>query len=174
MLKALIKVILYFSFIMLSACASNTTNPIPTSLDQVAANQKLYQSNIPKNSTISAEAAYQKGVDYTTGENNTTPDLIAAVNWIKYSASKGYAEAQFKLGLMYLQGIGVPVNKKNAFLSMLIAAQSGQAQAQYYLSYFYMKGIGTEENFILADYWLSQAKRNGAIIERLDLKHIDQ
>ncbi|MCF6765351.1 hypothetical protein L3V82_06170 [Thiotrichales bacterium 19S3-7] len=170
MLQALIKLVILISFIALSACASNDTNPIPEPLSHAATTQKIYQSDIPKNSTISAKEAYQKSIDYSTGENNTTPDLIAAVNWIKFSASKGYAEAQFKLGLMYLQGIGVPISKKNAFLSMLIAAQSGQAQAQYYLSYFYLKGIGTEENFILADYWLNEAKANGAVIETLDLK----
>lgn len=147
--------------ILLSACTSNiNSNPVPPSLSITAKESSLYQTSIKPKEPISAEKAYQKGVDYTTGKNNTEPNLIQAVNWIKYAAGQGYAEAQLKLGLMYLQGIGVDVNKKNAFLSMLIAAQSGNYQAQRYLGYFYQQGIGTEKNFILSEYWLDQAKTN--------------
>ncbi|MCF6807084.1 sel1 repeat family protein [Thiotrichales bacterium 19S9-12] len=162
--------ILYLTvIIILSACNKQPSNPIPKSLSTEVKNQQIYNSNIPKNIKVSGKDAYQKSIDYTMGTHHTTPDLIKAVNWIKYSANEGYAEAQYKLAIMYLQGIGVPISKKNAFLSMLIAAQSGDAQAQYYLSYFYRYGIGTTPNFILADYWLKQAKIHGAIIDTVKM-----
>lgn len=166
--------IIILSILNLSACVMNATQAKnQPDIDQKQGSNTTNKSDIPANTDISAKEAYVKGIEYSTGTTNTPANLERAVEWIKYSADKGYPEAQYKLGLMYLQGIGVLINRKNAFSSTLTAAQSGHKEAQFYLSYFYRYGIGTKPNFILADYWLEQARQNGAQIKTLNLEDFE-
>ena len=57
-------------------------------------------------------------------------------------AKHGNSRAQYNLGLMYANGIGVPKNYELAADWFRNAAEQGYAKAQYCLSVMYYKGHG--------------------------------
>ena len=52
-------------------------------------------------------------------------DYKTAVKWYTLTAEQGYANAQFKLGLMYAQGTGIPVNGVYAYMWGNLGALNG-------------------------------------------------
>ena len=77
-----------------------------------------------------AAAAYRQG-DYTT-----------ALRIIRPMARKGYAPAQFKLGLIYVKGNGVPQDYGEALKWYRKAADQGNAAAQRNLGVMFGEGRG--------------------------------
>ena len=63
------------------------------------------------------------------GENNQP--AVASLEQIRKLADEGNAEAQYKLGRMYEEGLGLPQDYKEAAKWYLKAAEKGNAQAQY-------------------------------------------
>ena len=113
-------------------------------------------------SNLSPKAAYDKGIEYSKQVTQTGKDnLDKAVDYIQYSAATGYAEAQFKLGLMYFQGLGVQSNPAVGFYWIEKSAKNGYPEAQIYLAYMYKKGVGVPTNVFKSNYWLRQARANG-------------
>jgi hypothetical protein len=76
-------------------------------------------------------------------------------------AEQGNADAQYNLGLMYNNGIGVPQDYAEAMRLYRIAAKQGQANAQYGLGLLYEVGKGVTANNIEAHMWLNIAGANG-------------
>ena len=76
-------------------------------------------------------------------------------------ANQGAAYAQFKLGLMYDSGMGVPENDAEAVKWFRKAADQGHAKAQFNLGVMYYNGDGVPENHVRAYVWLSMAKTQG-------------
>jgi len=89
--------------------------------------------------------AYDQG-DYST----------AARFWAKLSR-KGDAEAQFKLGMLYAQGLGVEKDARKAHELLLSAAEAGNPAAQYMVARDYRYGIGTGRAPKVALMWLREA-----------------
>jgi hypothetical protein len=56
-----------------------------------------------------------------------------AVKWYKLAAAQGYAEAEYKMGWVYEDGIGVPRDKDEAARWYKLAAEHGYLEAQYKL-----------------------------------------
>lgn len=92
------------------------------------------------------------------------------------SADKGDTESQFRLGNIYLNGDGVPIDYKKAFEWYEKAALRGHADAQFSLGLMYDKGhIGIPKNNVNAYAWyklsseqgLEDAKRNFTSVENL-------
>lgn len=111
---------------------------------------------------LSPKAAYDKGVEYSKEISQSGGSNInKAVDYIQYSAATGYAEAQFKLGLMYFQGLGVQSNPAVGFYWIEKSAKNDYPEAQIYLAYMYKKGIGVPTNLFKSNYWLRQARANG-------------
>lgn len=82
------------------------------------------------------------------------PDMLAR-------AEQGVADAQYKLGVMYAFGRGVPKNDIEAMKWYRLAAQQGIAIAQYNLGNMYGFGRGVPENDIIAYAWWSMAAAQG-------------
>jgi TPR repeat protein len=83
------------------------------------------------------EAMYQLGSAYTFG--STTQSLVAdadveAAKWYFNAASKGHAEAQYSLGLLFLVGKGVQRELNEANQWMARAAKAGHPDAKKYMS----------------------------------------
>ena len=76
-----------------------------------------------------AAAAYRQG-DYAT-----------ALRIIRPMARKGYAAAQFKLGLIYVRGNGVPQDYREASRWYRKAADQGNAAAQRNLGIMFGEGL---------------------------------
>ena len=75
----------------------------------------------------------------------------------RQAAAQGDAQAQFYLGLMYLQGKGIPEDKKEALRWFRKAAAQGDAQAQSMLGGMYTLGQGVPEDDKEAARWYHKA-----------------
>jgi len=61
------------------------------------------------------DAQFELGYKYYTGNQGVTqPDYAKALEWYKKAADSGYAEANYKIGVMYQYGEGVKQNDVKA------------------------------------------------------------
>ena len=95
------------------------------------------------------EEAYDRG-DYATALKEFRP-----------LAERGDARAQFRLGVMYTMGQGVPQDDKEAARWYRLAATQGYAAAQYNLGVMYFTGIGVPRDVVRAHLWYSLAAAPG-------------
>ena len=104
-------------------------------------------------------AAYNKG-DYTT----------AAREW-RPLADQGIAAAQFNLGLLYLDGHGVPQDPAEAVKWFTKSAEQDYTQAQHNLGAMYGAGQGVKRDYVQAYKWLNicAAKGNTGCESQRDL-----
>ncbi|MCO6560441.1 MAG: sel1 repeat family protein, partial [Gilliamella sp.] len=85
-------------------------------------------------------------VDYKTQSDDTQLKLKASDSLLpslRLSAEKGNSEAQYSLGNIYKQGLGVEVSDVRAFFWYKKAAEQGRAKAQNNLAFMYQSGLGT-------------------------------
>ena len=79
--------------------------------------------------------------------NRHTSDYhTEAVRLIRAAAKQGDAETQYVLGLMYVDGTGVPVAFTEAVRLFRLAAEQGHAEAQTALGFMYYYGKGVPED----------------------------
>ena len=76
-------------------------------------------------------------------------------------AEKGNAKAQYILGGMYSEGVGVPQDYKEAARWSKIAAEQGLAEAQYNLGLMYYHGEGIPQDYVLAYMWWNLSGSQG-------------
>ena len=96
-----------------------------------------------------ASAAYERG-DYAT-----------AYRLIKPLAEQGNAKAQYNLGLMYKEGLGVPKDYTVAMKWYRKAAEQGLADSQYNLGVMYHEGEGVPQDSTEAVKWFRDAAEQG-------------
>ena len=96
-----------------------------------------------------AMAAFQRG-DYATAIREARP-----------LAKQGNANAQFFLGLMYGNGLGVPRDYAKALQWWRKAAEQGVAGAQYNLGIMYDTGRGVPQDYAEAARWYRKAAEQG-------------
>ena len=73
-------------------------------------------------------------------------DFATAFNLIKPLAERGYADAQYNLGVMYRLGNGVRKDDTKAVRWYRKAADQGYALAQHNLGVMYSKGRGVKKD----------------------------
>ena len=109
------------------------------------------------------------GSRQTSAGSHQIADHVEAAKWYRMAAEQGHAEAQYHLGVMYLEGSGVPNDGAetvrwyrkaadqgnadakneierypyNKFEKILNSAAQGDAEAQYELGCIYANGLGT-------------------------------
>jgi uncharacterized protein len=88
-------------------------------------------------------------------------DYDTALENFTQGAMIGHALAQFNLGLMYHQGIGIEPDFERAMQLYALSAQQGIAQAQFNLGLMYDRGEGTLQDYREAYYWYLQAADQG-------------
>src|SRR5262245_39965551 len=76
------------------------------------------------------------------------------------AAVQGNADAQAKLGALYLKGSGVPQSDGLALQWFLRAAEQNHAEAQLSLSTMFSNGQGVARHDVLAYKWASLAEAN--------------
>jgi TPR repeat protein len=84
-------------------------------------------------------------------------DYSAALIEFRPLAEQGYRLAQYTLGVMYVQGHGVPQDYHAAFQWFRRAAAQGVPQAQFELGRLYQRGLGVPQDFVLAHAWINLA-----------------
>ncbi len=88
-------------------------------------------------------------------------DYAAEVAIVRPLAEKGYAFAQFNLGVLYDQGKGVPQDNAQAMQWYQKAAEQGLPQAQVNLGIMYEEGQGMKPDYGLAYFWYALAESQG-------------
>ncbi len=99
-----------------------------------------------------AVSAYKRG-DYAT-----------ALREFRVLAEQGNAEAQTRLGTMYLRGIGVPQDAAEAERWYREAAEQGNPVAQFDLGIMYEIGQGVPTDLVQAYMWFSLAAAQGHVV----------
>ena len=84
-----------------------------------------------------------------------------AFEMTKRLAESGNPNAQFKLGVMYANGEGVPENDAEAVKWFRLAADQGDTGAQSNLGFMYASGRGVQENDAEAVKWYRLAAEQG-------------
>lgn len=110
---------------------------------------------------VVANAFVALGRYYTTGIPNSRVkvDPERAREMFAYAASYfGNAEAQFNLGRMYLDGIGMPRDPKHGVRWLGLAAQKGQHEAQAMLGQMLFNGDRLQRQAARGLMWLTLAQ----------------
>lgn len=107
------------------------------------------------------EAQNALGNAHTNGLYGLQADFAEALKWYRQAGDKGYAPAQFNLGLAYELGRGVAVDQRQAFKFYLKAAEQGYAPAQFNTGNMYSAGRGIGQDYFEANLWYKQAADNG-------------
>jgi len=76
-------------------------------------------------------------------------------------AAEGDPEAQFRMAIMYQNGLGMVKNDQSAFDNMKAAAEQDHALAMHGLGFMYMEGECTEKDMPLALEWFHKASDAG-------------
>jgi hypothetical protein len=76
-------------------------------------------------------------------------------------ANQGNARAQFNLGVMYEDGLGVVQDYKQAVRWYTLSAEQGDASAQTNLGVRYLNGQGVLQDYVKAHMWFNIAAANG-------------
>ena len=117
--------------------------------------------------TLSAPVAaqdFQKGLaaaqagDFATALQEWTP-----------LAEAGDTSAQFNLGLMYYNGLGVPQDYKEAIKWYTLAAEQGDADVQNNLGLMYYNGQGVPQDYKEAVKWYTLAAEQGFALAQSNL-----
>ena len=99
---------------------------------------------------------YRKGFEaYQQG------DYVTALVEFTALAKQENAFAQYNLGLMYEQGLGVPKDVAMATEWYIRAASQGKAEAQFRLGSAYHLGQGIAKDDVQAEVWLRRAANQG-------------
>jgi len=88
-------------------------------------------------------------------------EYLQAFPLIKAAAEHGHSEAEYLLGMAYLNGRGTLQNYQAALEQFTKAAQKGHLEAEYRLGIFYRDGLATPPNKESAYLWLNIAAARG-------------
>ncbi|WP_199221274.1 tetratricopeptide repeat protein [Maritimibacter sp. 55A14] len=88
-------------------------------------------------------------------------DFATAIKKWRPVAEAGNSVAQHNLGVIYRNGLGVPINYEEAAKWSLRAAENGHAAAQNNLGVMYSYGHGVPANDAEAARWYERAARQG-------------
>jgi hypothetical protein len=90
-----------------------------------------------------------------------TRDQKQAIQWLAQAAANKYPAACHILGLMYLEGNGLPKNETEGHKWLRCAAQGGDAGAQVALGLIYRNGPNAIQDDREAAKWFRQAADQG-------------
>lgn len=115
-------------------------------------------------SSAAAASDYQDGRDaYDAGDFDTAMAVWAP------AAESGDADSQFGMGLLYSEGIVVPMDDNQALKWFGLAADQGHGEAQYKLGVMHANGWGVPMSEIEAMKWYELAAENGITAAQVSL-----
>jgi hypothetical protein len=92
-----------------------------------------------------ADAQLLLGNLYLQGSRVVAKNDLTAARWFQMAAAQGMAAAQFNLGLMHYDGVGLPLDHVQAAGWYQLAAQQGHTGAQVNLAFMYSNGKGVAQ-----------------------------
>jgi TPR repeat protein len=96
-------------------------------------------------------------------------DFLAAIELLGPEAQRGDPDAQFALGVIYLNGLGVDPDPERAGRSFRLSAEQGLISAQLELAKLYREGIGVPQDFAEMTLWYGKAALSGDVGAQLFL-----
>ncbi len=131
-------------------CLQNWPDPEVKIVSYNEKNEQHIQVFSPNNTSTSASSA-----EMFAKENNNS--FFEMFQYLKKAASEGDANAQWKLGMLYLFGIeACPKSEEKAAYWLTLSACQGVAQAQFELGTMHLLGIGgLEQSNNEAGKWFS-------------------
>lgn len=87
--------------------------------------------------------------------------FVKAYQLLQSLADSGHPEAQFRLAIMYQNGLGMVANAEKAAGYMRAAAEQGHPLAQHGLGFMYMQGECLPKDSAQAVHWLRLAAEQG-------------
>jgi len=105
----------------------------------------------------SSQAGAQEAIAGLTGDSKK------AIEWYLKSANQGYALAQHKLGLMYMQGMGVPRDREKELEWYHKAAENGLSASHYAIGRVY---------YDMAEEWFEKGAKLGNFSSQYQLGKI--
>lgn len=106
--------------------------------------------------TIASSQDYNAG-----GRAYEAGDYATALREWKPLAETGMARAQYNLGVIYDNGLGVEQDYEEAVRWYRLAAEQGYASAQYNLGVFFDSGLGVVQDYEEAVRWYRLAAEQG-------------
>ena len=116
--------------------------------DKLSLTQKAWEGD--------ADAQFELGCSYSQLQ-----DHEEALKWFRKSAEQGHAIAQYNMGLMSANGMGVSQNHKEAVKWYIKAAEQGYAKAQCNLGAMHYNGHGVIKDHKEAVKWFHKAAEQG-------------
>ncbi|MGD9737896.1 MAG: tetratricopeptide repeat protein [Bauldia sp.] len=119
---------------------------------------------------LAAPAAFAQDPDFAA-----TTALIAegraaeAVPALTQLAEAGNAEAQLRLGMLYIEGNGVERNVEEGVRLVRLAAEAGLAEGQQELGTIYFRGTGVERDPVQAVEWYRLAAAQNYVFAQYSL-----
>ncbi len=109
------------------------------------------------------EAQHDLAAIYTSGRNNVAVDYTKAAAWFLEAATHNIANAQYNLGVLYHQGMGVTKDTELAFNWYRAAAARNHPEAQYNLGIAHIEGEGARYDPRLATRYFKRAAQQGVM-----------
>jgi hypothetical protein len=145
-----------YTYINLSSLLDSSSNkrecPSGYKIDLMSGCEKVFTAN------------FNDGVDaFNKG------DFKTAIKHWELLAEYGNADAQYNLGFMYENGIGLKKSDYWAFLWTNKAAQLGQTNAQFALGNMYRTGAGIVKDSKQTVKWFKEAGKKGHVSAQFNL-----
>ncbi|CAJ0939063.1 unnamed protein product, partial [Mesorhabditis belari] len=106
---------------------------------------------------------------YLDGTQATPQDNATAFQFFLKSTDKNNQIGQAGLGIMYLQGRGVPKNYEKALRLFSLAAEQGWVDGQLYLGLMFYNGLGVKRDFKQALKYFQMASQGGHVLAYYNL-----
>jgi len=138
-------------------CRKNAESGIPESQYELSVRYAL-GSGVEKDEAKAAEwcqkaaagypdAQFEIGYKYYTGNHGVTqPDYAKALEWYKKAADSGYAEANYKIGIMYQYGEGVKQDEVKALEYFHKGVATGCRISKGKVDWMHRNGKGIEKD----------------------------
>lgn len=109
-----------------------------------------------------ADQTFEQELDLSSGiAAFEAKHFVKAQQLLAGLADNGHPEAQFRMAVMYQNGLGMVANPERAARYMRQAAEQGHALAQHGLGFMYMEGECVEADGEQAVFWLEKAAAQG-------------
>ncbi|TGB63627.1 tetratricopeptide repeat protein [Escherichia sp. E4736] len=152
-MKALLFVILFFS------ASVYADTPPKMNFDEI----------ITRSAQGDAEAQARLGEAYLNGNYNQTVNYTESFKWLTKSAASGNPRAKLDLGILYLNGYGVPFDYAKALSLFEQADQAGEMKAARYLGIIYERGLGVPQDYNKAAKYYKKGDKNNDIMAQYRL-----
>ena len=107
------------------------------------------------------EAQHDLAAIYTAGRGGVRTNYARAAKWFEESAHNGIANAQYNLGVLYHQGLGVKSSLKKAIDLYRVASANNHPEAQYNLGIATIEGVGADYDPVTAARYFEKAAEGG-------------